>query len=82
MSPPMSSDNQTGTRLDRGLSHGAHKLAGPPYHERLDAAIKELIGAGNQLAALIETTEPYDPGPALDRWDAALDTMIELGGAP
>ena len=78
----MSSGNQTGTRLDRGLIHGALKLAGPPHGERLDAAIKELIGAGNQLAALIETTEPYDPGPALDRWDAALDTMIELGGAP
>ena len=78
----MSSGNQTGTRLDRGLIDGALKLAAPPYHERLDAAIKELIGAGNQLAGLIETTEPYDPGPALDRWDAALDTMIELGGAP
>jgi len=78
----MSSGNPTGTRLDRGRSHGAHKLAAPPHGERLDAAIKELIGAGNQHAALIETTEPYDPGPALDRWDAALDTMIELGGAP
>ena len=78
----MSSGNEPGTRLDLGLIHGAPKLAAPPYYERLDAAIKELIGAGNQLAALIETTEPYDPGPALDRWDAALDTMIELGGAP
>ena len=77
----MSSGNETGTRLNRGLSHDAHKLAAPPYHARLDAAIKELIGAGNQLAGLIETTEPYNPGPALDRWDAALDTMTELGGA-
>jgi len=78
----MSSGNETGTRLERGLIDGALKLAAPPYHERLDAAIKELIGAGHQLAGLIETTEPYNPGPALDRWDAALHTMTELGGAP
>jgi len=65
---------------NQGLAHGALNRTAPS-REPLSAAIKELIGAGNELAGLIETTEPYEPAPALDRWDAALDTMIELGGA-
>lgn len=78
----MSASDQTDSpQLSRPLVDDALALAGPPYHERLDAAIKELIGAGNQLAGLVETTEPYEPGPALDRWDMALAAMIELRGA-
>ena len=75
----MPSSDQT-DHLHRGLADGALKLAAESHDEPLHAAIRALIGAGNELAGLIETTERYEPAPALDRWDAALDTMIELGG--